>query len=49
MAEPNPVQEVPDAVPVAACVLPVPRTVEEALIDCEFASLQADRAIDQGL
>jgi hypothetical protein len=49
MAEPAPLTEIPPEVPEVEIILPVPRSIENVLIDCGFTDLQAEIAVDQGL
>jgi hypothetical protein len=49
MAEPAPLPEIPPEVPEVEIIPPVPRSIENVLIDCGFTDLQAELAVDQGL
>jgi hypothetical protein len=49
MAEPNPVLDLPVAIPFAKVEPPAPRTVEDVLVECGFSSQQAYIDVDQGL
>jgi hypothetical protein len=49
MAELAPLPDIPPDVPEMEIIPPVPRSIENVLIDCGFTDLQAEIAVDQGL
>jgi hypothetical protein len=49
VAEPNPVLDLPVAMPFAVVASPAPRTIEDVLVECGFSAQQADISVDQGL